>query len=120
MDIKVLCYHQNADNQAELSKREKDEILSKLMQAERTLTDWKGRVNKLEEDNSKLRRALEQSMTRLNRMSMDSDFLVDRLGFSENYHPCFAFSLLGISLSFFNFILLFLICFVIEMEIPVP
>ncbi|PON32694.1 Golgin candidate [Parasponia andersonii] len=67
-----------ADNQAELSKREKDEILSKLLQAERTLTDWKGRVNKLEEDNAKLRRALEQSMTRLNRMSVDSDFLVDR------------------------------------------
>ncbi|PON56774.1 Golgin candidate [Trema orientale] len=67
-----------ADDQAELSKREKDEILSKLLQAERTLTDWKGRVNKLEEDNAKLRRALEQSMTRLNRMSMDSDFLVDR------------------------------------------
>lgn len=80
LEIKVLYCHQNADNQADMSKREKDEILSKLLQAERTLTDWKGRVNKLEEDNAKLRRALEQSMTRLNRMSVDSDFLVDRLG----------------------------------------
>ncbi|XP_062090555.1 golgin candidate 4-like isoform X1 [Humulus lupulus] len=68
----------NADIQAEVSKRENDEILSTLLQAERNLTDWKGRVNKLEEDNAKLRRALEQSMTRLNRMSVDSDFLVDR------------------------------------------
>lgn len=43
------------------------------------LEEWKSRVNKLEEDNAKVRRALEQSMTRLNRMSMDSDYLVDRL-----------------------------------------
>lgn len=43
------------------------------------LTDGKNRVKKLEEDNEKLRRALEQSMSRLNRMSVDSDFLVDRL-----------------------------------------
>ena len=39
-------------------------------------------MNKLEEDNAKLRRAVEQSMSRLNRMSMDSDYLVDRLGCS--------------------------------------
>lgn len=68
----------NADYQAEVLKKEKEEILSKLLQAERTMTDWKTRVNKLEDDNAKLRRALEQSMTRLNRMSIDSDYLVDR------------------------------------------
>lgn len=68
----------NADYQADVLKKEKEEILFKLLQAERTATDWKSRVNKLEEDNAKLRRALEQSMTRLNRMSMDSDYLVDR------------------------------------------
>ncbi|KAL5571504.1 hypothetical protein UlMin_021101 [Ulmus minor] len=68
----------NADHQTEVSNKEKEEIMSKLLHAERTLTDWKSRVNKLEEDNAKLRRALEQSMTRLNRMSVDSDFLVDR------------------------------------------
>ena len=81
LDIKVLCYYQHADQQAEESKKEKEEIISKLLQAERNLTNWKSRVNKLEEDNAKLRRALEQSMTRLNRMSMDSDYLVDRLDF---------------------------------------
>ncbi len=43
------------------------------------LEELKSKVNKLEEDNAKLRRALEQSMTRLNRMSLDSDYLVDRL-----------------------------------------
>ncbi|TQE01317.1 hypothetical protein C1H46_013078 [Malus baccata] len=67
-----------ADHQAEASKKEKEEILSKLSQAEKIVVDWKSRVNKLEEDNAKLRRAVEQSMTRLNRMSVDSDYLVDR------------------------------------------
>ena len=59
--------------------------MSKLSQAEKIVDDWKNRVNKLEEDNAKLRRAVEQSMTRLNRMSIDSDYLVDRL-------VCFNFS----------------------------
>ncbi|MBA0831770.1 hypothetical protein Goarm_016208 [Gossypium armourianum] len=68
----------DADEHAEFSKREKEEILTKLSQTERMLAEGKTRVNKLEEDNGKLRRALEQSMTRLNRMSMDSDYLVDR------------------------------------------
>lgn len=53
--------------------------MAKLSQSEKMLEEWKSRVNKLEEDNAKVRRALEQSMTRLNRMSMDSDYLVDRL-----------------------------------------
>ncbi|KAL4568036.1 hypothetical protein LXL04_023636 [Taraxacum kok-saghyz] len=67
-----------AYGQAETTKQEKMEIMEKLRGAERVVTEIKGRVNKLEENNSKLRRALEQSMTRLNRMSMDSDFSVDR------------------------------------------
>lgn len=45
------------------------------------IAEGKSRVNKVEEDNAKLRRALEQSMTRLNRMSLDSDYFVDRLAF---------------------------------------
>ncbi|XVF22464.1 hypothetical protein REPUB_Repub12eG0175000 [Reevesia pubescens] len=69
----------DADEHAELSKSEKEVILAKLSQTERMLAEGKTRVNKLEEDNGKLRHALEQSMTRLNRMSMDSDYLVDRL-----------------------------------------
>ncbi|KAK4787372.1 hypothetical protein SAY86_011205 [Trapa natans] len=67
-----------AEKQAEAFNREKEEILNKLSQAESALAEGNRRVNKLEEDNAKLRRALEQSMTRLNRMSVDSDFLVDR------------------------------------------
>ncbi|KAK4793823.1 hypothetical protein SAY86_011817 [Trapa natans] len=67
-----------ADKQAEAFNREKEDILNKLSQAESALAEGNKRVNKLEEDNAKLRRALEQSMTRLNRMSVDSDFLVDR------------------------------------------
>lgn len=68
----------NSQQQVEASNKEKEEILVKLAQADKMVAEWKSRVNKLEEDNSKLRRALEQSMTRLNRMSVDSDFLVDR------------------------------------------
>lgn len=53
-------------------------MLVKLSDMERRLSEGKGRINKLEQDNEKLRRALEQSMTRLNRMSLDSDNYVDR------------------------------------------
>ncbi|XP_019456353.1 PREDICTED: golgin candidate 3-like isoform X2 [Lupinus angustifolius] len=68
----------DADHKADVSKREKEEILVKLSQSEKAQTEWRSRVSKLEEDNAKLRRAVEQSMTRLNRMSVDSDYLVDR------------------------------------------
>ncbi|XP_076910394.1 golgin candidate 4-like [Bidens hawaiensis] len=64
--------------QMETTKKEKEECLEKLSHTERLLAEGKGRVNKLEEDNAKLRRVVEESMTRLNRMSMDSDFSVDR------------------------------------------
>ncbi|KAG6748163.1 hypothetical protein POTOM_048064 [Populus tomentosa] len=67
-----------AEIRTEESKREKEEILAKLSDIERKFAEGKSRVNKLEEDNAKLRRAVEQSMSRLNRMSMDSDYLVDR------------------------------------------
>lgn len=69
---------EDADQREKILKGEKEDILAKLSQSEKTLTEWKSRVNKLEEDNAKLRRALELSMTRLNRMSVDSDYLVDR------------------------------------------
>lgn len=61
-----------------MSRREKEEVISKLAQAERMLSEGKRTIQKLEDDNSKLRRALEQNMTRLNRMSIDSDNYVDR------------------------------------------
>ncbi|KAG1367731.1 Golgin candidate 4 [Cocos nucifera] len=67
-----------ANQGLEMSNREKEEMAAKLMQAERMLSESKCSIQKLEEDNSKLRRALEQSMTRLNRMSLDSDNYVDR------------------------------------------
>ncbi|KAM0906378.1 hypothetical protein ACQ4PT_016802 [Festuca glaucescens] len=66
-------------NQAiEISRREKDQTVTKLSQAERMLLDGKRSMQKLEDDNSRLRRALEQSMTTVNRMSLDSDNSVDR------------------------------------------
>ncbi|RDX76775.1 Golgin candidate 3 [Mucuna pruriens] len=67
-----------ADHRADVSRNEKEEILAKLSQSEKMQTEWRSRVSKLEDDNTKLRRAVEQSMTRLNRMSVDSDYLVDR------------------------------------------
>ncbi|CAN4108338.1 unnamed protein product [Withania somnifera] len=68
----------HAYNESETFKKEKEEVLVKLSDMERRLSEGKGRINKLEQDNEKLRRALEQSMTRLNRMSLDSDNYVDR------------------------------------------
>ncbi|KAI8545038.1 hypothetical protein RHMOL_Rhmol07G0012100 [Rhododendron molle] len=67
-----------AHQQEEMLRKEKEGILEKLSQAERMLAEGRNRVNKLEDDNAKLRRALEQSMSRINRMSMDSDYFVDR------------------------------------------
>uniref|UniRef100_A0A6V7QYN4 Golgin candidate 4 n=1 Tax=Ananas comosus var. bracteatus TaxID=296719 RepID=A0A6V7QYN4_ANACO len=67
-----------ANQQLELSIKEKEEIAAKLSQSERILAEGRHSMQKLEEDNSRLRRALEQSMTTLNRMSLDSDNYVDR------------------------------------------
>lgn len=67
-----------ANQRLEVSKQEKEAMLSELSQAESMLAEKKLTVQKLEEENLKLRRGLEQSMTRLNRMSMDSDYFVDR------------------------------------------
>ncbi|CAJ1821583.1 unnamed protein product [Sphenostylis stenocarpa] len=74
----ILNGCQDADRRADVLSSEKEEILAKLSLSEKIQSEWRSRVSKLEEDNSKLRRAVEQSMTRLNRMSVDSDFLVDR------------------------------------------
>ncbi|XP_077251381.1 golgin candidate 4-like isoform X1 [Tasmannia lanceolata] len=75
---KLSQLSEDANQRLEVSKRENVELLAKLSQAERILSEGKHRAQKLEEDNLKLRRALEQSMTRLNRMSLDSDYFVDR------------------------------------------
>ncbi|KAH0874261.1 hypothetical protein HID58_071623 [Brassica napus] len=74
----ILMLLKDADERLESSDREKEDITSKLLQAEKVAAEWKNRVTKVEEDNAKVRRVLEQSMTRLNRMSMESDNLVDR------------------------------------------
>ncbi|XP_076903461.1 golgin candidate 4-like isoform X2 [Bidens hawaiensis] len=76
--IKLSERLKEAFQQMETTKKEKEECLEKLSHTEKLLAEGKGRVNKLEEDNAKLRRVVEESMTRLNRMSMDSDFSVDR------------------------------------------
>ncbi|MED6133333.1 hypothetical protein PIB30_027367 [Stylosanthes scabra] len=68
----------DADSKVDVSRAENETILSQLAHSEKLQTEWRSRVVKLEEDNSKVRRALEQSMMQVNRMSVDSDYLVDR------------------------------------------
>ncbi|KAM3378609.1 golgin candidate 4 isoform X1 [Capsicum galapagoense] len=75
---KLSARLKDAYNESEILKKEKEEVLVKLSDMERRLSEGSGRMSKLEQDNEKLRRALEQSMTRLNRMSLDSDNYVDR------------------------------------------
>ncbi|XP_014498010.1 golgin candidate 3 isoform X2 [Vigna radiata var. radiata] len=75
---KLSLLLKDAQCRADVFISEKEEILAKLSKSEKLQSEWRSRVSKLEEDNSRLRRAVEQSMTRLNRMSVDSDFLVDR------------------------------------------
>ncbi|CAA7408692.1 unnamed protein product [Spirodela intermedia] len=67
-----------ANEKLERLEAEKEEVVSKLTQAERTSSDGKLAVQRLQEENLRLRRTLEQSMTRINRMSLDSDYSVDR------------------------------------------
>ncbi|PKA64323.1 Golgin candidate 4 [Apostasia shenzhenica] len=67
-----------ADQCVEASKRRNEETNSRLLQSERLLSESRHSIQKLEDDNAKLRRALERSMTTLNRMSLDSDNYVDR------------------------------------------
>ena len=74
----------------EILGKEKADVISRLSQTERLLSESKYSITKLEEENSKLRRALEKSMTTLNRMSLDSDNYVDRLVTSTIW---FAYSL---------------------------
>ncbi|KAL0866137.1 hypothetical protein Bca101_045255 [Brassica carinata] len=76
--MKLNARLKDADERLESLDKEKEDITSKLLQAEKAAVEWKNRVSKVEEDNAKVRRVLEQSMTRLNRMSMESDNLVDR------------------------------------------
>lgn len=88
-EIDGVCFFQDANQKVEMSNKEKEEINEKLTQAERMLAEGKRTVMKLEEDNAKLRRALEQSMTRLNRMSVDSDYFVDRFALLFFQFKCF-------------------------------
>jgi predicted nuclease with TOPRIM domain len=80
--LKALLNHilfmQVANETIEVSRREKEEVATKLSQVETMVADGKRSMQKLEDDNSRLRRALEQSMTTVNRMSLDSDNSVDR------------------------------------------
>ena len=93
---------QEAYQQADTLRGEKEELVANLSKTERMLAEGKNRVYKLEEDNEKLRRALEHSMTRLNRMSVDSDFLVDRLYFDPNSNSFESRHIVELFLKFFR------------------
>ncbi|KAK9121507.1 hypothetical protein Syun_019124 [Stephania yunnanensis] len=68
----------DANGMVEMLKEEREGLLVKFSQAEQMVSEGKRTVLKLEADNSRLRQALEQSISRLNRMSTDSDYFVDR------------------------------------------
>ena len=61
-----------------MKDKEKGELLEKLILQQKKVEESEGKAHKLEADILMLRRALEQSLTRLNRMSSDSDYYVDR------------------------------------------
>ncbi|KAK9094545.1 hypothetical protein Scep_026014 [Stephania cephalantha] len=67
----------DANGMVEMLKEEREELLVKFSQAEQMVSEGKRTILKLEADNSRLRQALEQSISRLNRMSTDSDYFVD-------------------------------------------
>ncbi|KAK1281503.1 Golgin candidate 4 [Acorus calamus] len=67
-----------ANQLLEASTKEKEDILLKLSQTENMLSESRNAIFKLEQDNIKVRSALEKSITSLNRMSLDSDNFVDR------------------------------------------
>ncbi|CAK9863197.1 unnamed protein product [Sphagnum jensenii] len=67
-----------ANKAIEMKNKEINEAVEKLKMAELRKQEWEQNSRKLEEDVPRLRQALEQSITRLNRMSSDSDFYVDR------------------------------------------
>lgn len=75
---RLLDQLKTANNAMVLKDREKEELLEKLALQERKVSESQEQSHKLEADALMLRRALEQSLTRLNRMSSDSDFYVDR------------------------------------------
>lgn len=57
---------------------ERDSALENLALSETRVSEKQQKIQKLEEEVVRLRRALEQSMTRLNSLSSDSDHHVDR------------------------------------------
>lgn len=62
----------------DLKVKELETVTKKLASADALNVELKHTMHKLQQDVLKLRAALEQSITSLNRMSSDSDFYVDR------------------------------------------
>lgn len=67
-----------ANSAMEVKNKEKEDLLEKLALQQKKVAESQEKTHKLEADILMLRRALEQSLTRLNRMSSDSDYYVDR------------------------------------------
>ncbi|KAG6543039.1 hypothetical protein Mapa_015535 [Marchantia paleacea] len=78
-EIATLSHQlQAASQKIEAKNAEKNSALDKLVNAEQRKFETEQKMRKLEEEVMRLRRALEQSMTRLNTLSSDSDYHVDR------------------------------------------
>lgn len=68
----------NAKTMVMTREEEKEKALSKISFMEQNISEGQQKIQKYQEEVAMLRRALEQSMIRINRMSTDSDFYVDR------------------------------------------
>ncbi|KAI5061017.1 hypothetical protein GOP47_0023522 [Adiantum capillus-veneris] len=75
---RLLEQLKSANNAIMVKDGEKGELLEKLALQQKKVSESQEQSHKLEADVLMLRRALEQSLTRLNRMSSDSDYYVDR------------------------------------------
>ena len=80
--IKLICLcsfgEQIAEETIDLKSKELETVTKKLGSADALNDELKHTMHKLQQEVLKLRGALEQSITNLNRMSSDSDFYVDR------------------------------------------
>lgn len=76
--LAVLIDEQIAEGIIDLKSKELETVTKQLDSAKSQNIDLKSDLHKLQQEVQKLRAALEQSITSLNRMSSDSDFYVDR------------------------------------------
>ncbi|XP_057756048.1 golgin candidate 3-like [Arachis stenosperma] len=82
----------DAENKVDVSRTENEKVLAQLAHSEKVQTEWRSRVVKLEEDNSKVRGALEQTLMKnqvmaLKEKGIDAEFLSSTISSSTQQIP---------------------------------